>query len=60
MGVNHTYAEAIKLLGDSVTVRPEGYATDKKYKTIHILPEGKLIRRYISVRERPTYVSTFS
>ena len=35
----YTYENAIKLLGDSVTEHPEGYATDKKYANIHILPE---------------------
>jgi len=39
VGTNHNYDEAIALLGDTVTVHPEGYATDKKYKNIHILPE---------------------
>lgn len=35
----YTFDEAIKLLGDSVTLHPEGYATDKRYPDIHILPE---------------------
>mmetsp|Transcript_14194 Transcript_14194/g.22890 ORF Transcript_14194/g.22890 Transcript_14194/m.22890 type:complete len:1008 (-) Transcript_14194:752-3775(-) len=35
----HLYDDAIKLLGDNVTPHPEGYATDKKYNDIHILPE---------------------
>jgi len=35
----HSFEDAIKLLGDSVTLHPEGYATDKKYPDIHILPE---------------------
>ena len=35
----HHYDEAIKLLGDTVTLHPEGYATDKKYDDIHLLPE---------------------
>jgi hypothetical protein len=39
VGNNHTYEEALTLLGDSVTVHPTGYATDKKFNTIHILPE---------------------
>lgn len=34
----YTYEDAIKLLGDTVTVH-QGYATDKKYGNIHILPE---------------------
>jgi phosphoenolpyruvate carboxykinase (diphosphate) len=35
----YTYQEAIKLLGDTVTLHPEGYATDKRYPDINILPE---------------------
>ena len=36
----HTYEEALRLLGDTVTVhQEEGYATDKRYPEIHILPE---------------------
>jgi len=35
----YKYEDAIKLLGDSVEVHPEGYATDKKYPDIHIVPE---------------------
>jgi hypothetical protein len=35
----YKFDEAIKLLGDTVTLHPEGYATDKKYPDIHILPE---------------------
>ena len=39
VGNTHTYEEALTLLGDSVTIHPTGYATDKKFNTIHILPE---------------------
>ena len=39
VGNNHSFDEAIQLLGESVTVHPEGYATDKKWKNIHILPQ---------------------
>lgn len=39
VGKNHSYLEALKLLGDTVTIHPEGYATDKKFRNIHILPE---------------------
>ncbi len=35
----YQFDEAIKLLGDSVILNPEGYATDKRYPDIHILPE---------------------
>lgn len=35
----HTYEEAVKLLGDTVTVHPEGYATDNRFNDIHFLPE---------------------
>jgi hypothetical protein len=39
VGENYSFEEAIKLLGDTVTLHPEGYATDKKFKNIHVLPE---------------------
>ena len=39
VGTKHTFNEAVALLGDTVTVHPQGYATDKKYRNIHILPE---------------------
>eukprot|EP00804_Cyclotella_cryptica_P002068 CCRYP_017838-RA/>CCRYP_017838-RA protein AED:0.04 eAED:0.03 QI:178/0.83/0.85/1/1/1/7/134/1185 len=39
VGTNYSFQEALKLLGDTVTVHPEGYATDKNWKNIHILPE---------------------
>lgn len=40
---NHRFAEAISVLGDTVELHPEGYATDKNYPTIHILPEDMQI-----------------
>ena len=36
---DHRFADAVKLLGDTVTLHKDGYATDKKYPHIHILPE---------------------
>lgn len=37
---NHfSFEEAVSILGDSIEVHPEGYATDKKYSDIHLLPE---------------------
>lgn len=36
---SYKYEDAIALLGDSVEVHPEGYATDKRFPHIHILPE---------------------
>ena len=39
VGTDHRFTDALKLLGDSVTLHEEGYATDKRYDTIHILPE---------------------
>jgi len=36
---SYKYVDAIALLGDSVEVHPEGYATDKRFPHIHILPE---------------------
>lgn len=35
----HTFEEAMSLLGDTVTIHPEGYATDNKFNDIHFLPE---------------------
>ena len=35
----YTFDDAIKLLGDKVELHPEGYATDKRFPDIHILPE---------------------
>jgi hypothetical protein len=39
--VENTYIfeDALKQLGDTVTHHPEGYATDKTYPDLHILPE---------------------
>lgn len=39
VGRDHRFADAIKLLGDTVTLHEEGYATDKRFPHIHILPE---------------------
>ncbi len=39
VGTDHRFAEALELLGDSVTLHPEGYATDKQYPDVHLLPE---------------------
>ncbi len=39
IGTDHRFSEALKLLGDSVIVHEEGYATDKRFPNIHILPE---------------------
>lgn len=39
VGTDHTFAEALELLGDTVTVSEQGYATDKRFPSIHILPE---------------------
>lgn len=36
---SYSFDEAIKLLGDTVIVHPEGYATDKLYPDVHVLPE---------------------
>lgn len=35
----HFFADAIKLLGDTVKIEEEGHATDKRFPHIHILPE---------------------
>jgi hypothetical protein len=39
IGTDHRYHDAVKLLGDTVTLHEEGYATDKRFPHIHILPE---------------------
>lgn len=39
IGSEHRYSEALKLLGDTVTVHEEGYATDKRFPNIHLVPE---------------------
>ena len=39
VGTDYSFKEAMKLLGDTVTLHREGYATDKKWKNIHVLPE---------------------
>ncbi|HET9929065.1 MAG TPA: hypothetical protein VFQ35_00175, partial [Polyangiaceae bacterium] len=36
---DHRFAEVQELLGDSITLHPTGYATDKQYPEIHYLPE---------------------
>ena len=35
----HRFGEVMKLLGDSVTLHESGFATDKRFSNIHILPE---------------------
>jgi len=35
----YSFEEALSLLGDQVKMHPEGYATDKLYPEVHILPE---------------------
>lgn len=39
VGSEHSMQEALELLGDAVIVRDDGYATDKRYPNIHVLPE---------------------
>jgi phosphoenolpyruvate carboxykinase (diphosphate) len=36
---SYSFDDAMKLLGDKVVLHPEGYATDKLYPEIHMLPE---------------------
>lgn len=43
IGTDHRYQDALRLLGDTVTAHSEGYATDKLYPNIHILPEDMVI-----------------
>eukprot|EP00934_Nitzschia_sp_Nitz4_P003071 Nitzschia sp. Nitz4//scaffold418_size9641//2434//6266//NITZ4_009091-RA/size9641-augustus-gene-0.1-mRNA-1//-1//CDS//3329551387//3061//frame0 len=35
----YKFEDALQLLGDTVVVHPEGYATDRRFPDIHILPE---------------------
>lgn len=39
IGTDHRFSDALKLLGDAFEAHPEGYATDKKFPHIHLLPE---------------------
>jgi len=39
----HTFKEALKLLDGTVTLHEDGYATDKRFNNIHILPEDMFI-----------------
>ncbi|HSC86207.1 MAG TPA: hypothetical protein VLC09_03010 [Polyangiaceae bacterium] len=39
VGGDYHFAEAVALLGDTVTVHESGYATDKRFSNVHILPE---------------------
>jgi len=39
VGTDHSFGDALNLLGDTVTVHEQGYATDKRFPSIHILPE---------------------
>lgn len=39
VGSEHRFSDALRLLGDTVTVHEEGYASDKRFGEVHILPE---------------------
>ncbi len=39
LSTDHRFSEVVKLLGDSIEVHEEGYATDKKFPTVHYMPE---------------------
>ncbi len=54
IGAEHRFSEAVKLLGDSVTVHEEGYASDKRFPHIHILPEDMEIDL---AKQQATWVS---
>lgn len=41
--VDHAFEEAIELLGDSVELKPEGYAVDKAYPDVYYIPQGSRI-----------------
>ncbi len=36
---DHRFSDVVELLGDSITLHPEGYASDKQYPDVHFLPE---------------------
>lgn len=37
--VTHTFAELLKIKGDEIELKPEGYAIDKKFPDIYYVPE---------------------
>lgn len=39
VGTEHKMSDALRVLGDSVVVHESGYATDKRFPNVHILPE---------------------
>jgi len=41
--VDHTFGEAMELMGDGADLRPGGYAIDKKYPDIFYIPEASRI-----------------
>jgi len=43
IGGDYRYADALKLLGDSVIVHEQGYATDRRFPHIHVLPEDMAV-----------------
>jgi hypothetical protein len=43
IGSEHRYSDALKLLGDSMSSHETGYATDKRFPNIHLIPEDTQI-----------------
>ncbi|MDA0812246.1 MAG: hypothetical protein O3C21_07675 [Verrucomicrobia bacterium] len=37
--LDHTFDDVVEILGDTIDVRPEGYAIDKKFANIYYVPE---------------------
>jgi len=44
--VDHTFADALRSLGDRAELQPEGYAIDKTYPDIHYVPENVRLSLY--------------
>jgi hypothetical protein len=43
MSTDHRYADVLRLMGETIVAHETGYATDKRFPTIHYLPEDMSI-----------------
>lgn len=43
MSTDHRFADVVSLLGDSIELHDSGFATDKRYPSIHYMPEDMAI-----------------
>ncbi|MDQ8203524.1 hypothetical protein [Pelagicoccus sp. SDUM812003] len=41
--IEHSFADTVKAMGDTIELMPEGYAVDKKYSDIYYIPEDSRI-----------------